>query len=106
MRGGERYQLIRRRRVLNNFLKRRLAEVQIVRLRRCRKFLKQRMPEKGAHRAGLKAWAKAELTKLERTPGGGITKPVSTAGLAKTSRRMSMLQTVISEIDATQSSTA
>jgi hypothetical protein len=106
LRGGKRYQLIRRRRVLNNFLKPRLAEVQIVRLRRCRKFLKQRMPEKGAHRARLKAWAKAELTKLKRTPGGGITKPVSTAGLAKTCRRMSMLRTVISEIDATQSSAA
>jgi hypothetical protein len=63
-------------------------------------FMKNRMPVEPAHRAGLRAWARDELTKLELTPGGGVTKPVSTAVLAKTSRRMSTLQTVIREIDA------
>jgi hypothetical protein len=56
-----------------------------------------RMPEVAAHRAELKAWAEAELTVLEQTRSGGATKTGATA-LAKTGRKMSMLQTVIREI--------
>jgi hypothetical protein len=44
------------------------------------------------------------LTKLEqRTPGGGVAQ-IGTAALAKTGRRMLMLQTVIHDLDAAASS--
>ena len=43
-----------------------------------------RIPEETAHRVDLKAWAEAELAKLEEcTPGGGVIK-IGTAPLAKT----------------------
>jgi hypothetical protein len=62
------------------------------------------MPEEAADRGDLKAWAENELTKLEqRTPGGGVAQ-IGTAPLAKTGRRMLMLQTVIHDLDAAASS--
>ena len=62
-------------------------------------FMAHRMPEEAADRVALKAWAEAELTKLEeRAPGDGVTK-IGTAPIAETGRRMSMLQTVMREIE-------
>ena len=62
-------------------------------------FLQHRMPDEAPNRADLMAWAKAELAKLEaRTPGGGSTK-IGTAPVARAGRRMTMLQTVIREIE-------
>ena len=61
-------------------------------------FMKHRMPVEPAHRAGLMAWAQNELARLESSRGSGVTKLVSTAVLAKASRRMLMFQIVIREI--------
>ena len=62
-------------------------------------FIVHRMPEEAADRVALREWAEAELTKLEeRAPGGGVTK-IGTAPIAKTGRRMSMLRTVMREIE-------
>jgi hypothetical protein len=67
-------------------------------------FVAHRLPEEAADRADLKAWAETELTKLEeRTPGGGVAQ-IGTAPLAKTGRRMLMLQSVIHDLDAAASS--
>ena len=66
-------------------------------------FVAHRMPEEAAACADLKAWAETELTKLEeRTPDGVL--QIGTAALAKTSRRILMLQTVIHDLDAVASS--
>jgi hypothetical protein len=66
-------------------------------------FVAHRMPEEAADRADLKAWAETELIKLEeRTPGGML--QIGTAPLAKTGRRILMLQTVIHDLDAVASS--
>jgi len=62
-------------------------------------FIVHRMPEEAADRVALREWAEAELTKLEeRAPSGGVTK-IGTAPIAKTGRRMSMLRTVMREIE-------
>jgi hypothetical protein len=65
-------------------------------------FLKLRMPEPADQRVALKSWASAELARLERAPGTGVSKVISTNDLALTSRRMGMLQTVIAEIEAAE----
>ena len=65
-----------------------------------KEFLKARLPSAPAERAALKAWALNELTRLERIPGGGVSKPVHLGELAETGRMMATLQTVIEEIEA------
>jgi len=65
-------------------------------------FLKKRMPIEPAHRAGLKAWAARELARLETLPGGGVSRLVPHNQLAEVSRRMTVLQTVISQIEAAE----
>jgi serine/threonine-protein kinase RIO1 len=62
-------------------------------------FLKARLPSAPAERDALKAWAQNELARLERVPGGGVSKPVPLGELAETGRMMATLQTVISEIE-------
>ena len=62
-------------------------------------FVAHRMPEEAADCADLKAWAETELTKLEERTSGGVL-PIGTASLAKTGRRILMLQTVIHDLDA------
>ena len=64
------------------------------------------MPAKPAHRAELKAWAQEELAKLKRAVDSGVSKIVGTDELAETSRKMTMLQTVIEEIEAFESRVA
>jgi hypothetical protein len=69
-------------------------------------FLKLRLPASNDERAAFKSWAIAELATLETVPGSGMSKIVSTNKLAVTSRRMAMLQTVISEIETAEAGTA
>ena len=71
-----------------------------------REFMEHRMPAEPVHRAALKTWAQEELAKLERMVGSGVSKIVGTGELAETSRKMTMLQTVIEEIEAFESGAA
>jgi hypothetical protein len=67
-------------------------------------FMAHRLPEEATDRADLKTWAKSELMKLEkRTSSGGVAQ-TGAASLAKTSRRMLMLQTVIHDLGGGASS--
>jgi hypothetical protein len=65
-----------------------------------KEFLEVRLPSAGGDRAVLKTWALSELARLERIPGGGVSKLVPDHELAATGRMMATLQTVISEIEA------
>jgi hypothetical protein len=71
-----------------------------------REFMEHRMPAEPAHRAALKAWAQEELAKLERVVDSGVSKTAGTDELAETSRKATMLQTVIEEIEAFESRAA
>jgi hypothetical protein len=67
-------------------------------------FMRKRMPAEPAHRQKLQAWAQADLGVLEASIGGGKVLPLGV--LSGTNRRMAMLQTVIGEIEAFDTSSS
>jgi hypothetical protein len=69
-----------------------------------REFMAHRIPEEAADRADLRAWAENELIKLEKRTAGGGGAEIGTSSLAKTGRRILMLQTVIHDLGASASS--